>query len=191
MIILTVYTLYLDDNFWNKVCTNGQTYFGPKMFIMVPKWKFERRSVETFERICRSLTSKIDQKWSFWQSIHCISMTILWKKVRKDYFFGPNHIHNTVPKWKFKGNSEAMRKFYILQSLASKMIILTVYTLYLDRQFLEIRSVMGELILVLRLFIMVPKWKFKDNSEAYEKILYFANFDFKNDHFDSLYTVSR
>ena len=41
------------------------------------------------------------------------------------------------------------------------------------------------------MFIMVPKWKFKSNSEALGKFLYFDKFDFKNDHFDSLYTVSR
>ena len=107
------------------------------------------------------------------------------------------------------------RKFYILPILASKMIILTVYTLYLDDNVLEIRSVQQlcwsnyvinglqmkaqKKLRALRNFFCFANFDYKKviiltiytlRIDA-PKFLYFANFDFKNDYFDSLYTVSR
>ena len=90
MIIFTVYTLYLDANFLKE--SLKAYHFGQKMFIMVPKWN--SKEISGNEEVILFYQGWL-QKWSFPQSIRCISMIIFWKKrltllVKKCSYWSPN-----------------------------------------------------------------------------------------------------
>ena len=140
MIILTVYTLYLEDNFF--VTRSVQTTcFDPKMFIAWcpnDKFKAKLRGIEKKFFILPILASKM-----IILTVYTLYLedNFFEDKVKYNNFFGPKMFIAWCPNDKFKAKLRGIeKKFHILPIFGFKMIILTVYTLHLDDKFFEIRS---------------------------------------------------
>ena len=147
---MTVYTLCLDDNFSKE----GQMdyIFGPKMISYSAKLKIQKK-LEAFRKF-RSFQNW-HQKWSFSQSIHCISMTIFRKMDRMDYIFWSEKVHNSALNENSK-KVEEFKKFHILSNWHQNDHLYSLYTVS-RWQFFEKRRM--DYIFEPKRFITVPMMK--------------------------------